>query len=169
MQAALRLGKWWVIFAARDEKTFSGPKIICPQRSYENTFAYNELEWFASADVYFITQKDNSINLKYVLALLNSKLYYLWLYHRGKRKGEMLEIFYTPLSEVPIKKISTNEQGPFISLVDKIQSITKDEDYLLNCTKQAKVRQYERQIDQMVYKLYGLTKEEIAIVENSGS
>lgn len=31
---------------------------------------------------------------------------------------------------------------------------------------QAKVKDYERQIDQMVYKLYGLTEEEIKIVEN---
>ena len=29
-----------------------------------------------------------------------------------------------------------------------------------------KVKEYERQIDQMVYKLYGLTEEEIKIVEN---
>jgi len=28
-------------------------------------------------------------------------------------------------------------------------------------------KEYERQIDQMVYKLYGLTKEEIKIVEDS--
>lgn len=31
--------------------------------------------------------------------------------------------------------------------------------------RQAKVKEYERQIDQMVYKLYGLTEEEIKIVE----
>ena len=33
-------------------------------------------------------------------------------------------------------------------------------------TKQAKVKEYERQIDQMVYKLYNLTYEEIKIVED---
>jgi len=31
--------------------------------------------------------------------------------------------------------------------------------------KQAMVKKYERQIDQLVYKLYGLTEEEIKIVE----
>jgi len=35
-------------------------------------------------------------------------------------------------------------------------------------TKQAKVRDYEKQIDQLVYKLYALTPEEIKIVENNG-
>jgi len=31
--------------------------------------------------------------------------------------------------------------------------------------KQAKVKEYEREIDQLAYKLYGLTEEEIKIVE----
>lgn len=38
-------------------------------------------------------------------------------------------------------------------------------DYLSNAAKQAKVKELERQIDQMVYELYGLTPEEIAAVE----
>ncbi|HHT9114991.1 MAG: hypothetical protein HY607_09050 [Planctomycetes bacterium] len=45
------------------------------------------------------------------------------------------------------------------------RAITKDEDYLQKPDKQAKVRSLERQIDQMVYKLYDLTPEEIVIVE----
>ena len=42
---------------------------------------------------------------------------------------------------------------------------TKDEDYLENSTKQAEVCDYEKEIDQLVYKLYNLTPEEIEIVE----
>jgi len=99
------------------------------------------------------------------LALLNSKLYYLWLYYRGKRKGEFLELYQKPLSEIPIKKIAKEDQQPFIDLVDKILAITKDDDYLENPVKQEMVKEYERQIDQMVYKLYDLTEEEIKIVE----
>jgi hypothetical protein len=49
--------------------------------------------------------------------------------------------------------------------VDEILTITKDNDYLRNSQKQAKVKEYERQIDRMVYDLYGLTPEEITIVE----
>jgi hypothetical protein len=145
---------------------FINEKIVAPQRSPRNTFGYNKVPWYASADVYFITEKDKSVFLKYVLALLNSRLYYLWLYHRGKLKGEALELYQKPLSEIPIKKISEAVQEPFIEIVDKILAITKDKDYLQNSTKQAQVREYEKQIDKMVYKLYGLTPEEIKIVEN---
>ncbi|MFA6376582.1 MAG: hypothetical protein WCX69_04260 [Candidatus Paceibacterota bacterium] len=44
-------------------------------------------------------------------------------------------------------------------------AITQSGDYSENPAKQAKVKEYENQIDQMVYKLYGLTPEEIGIVE----
>ena len=49
-----------------------------------------------------------------------------------------------------------------------IFAITKVEDYLLIRVRQATVRNLEKQIDQMVYKLYDLTPEEIAIVEGKG-
>ena len=64
----------------------------------------------------------------------------------------------TPQNHHIVKKIE--------NVVDKILDITKTNDYLKNSAKQAKVHGYERQIDQLVYKLYGLTPEEIKIVEN---
>lgn len=45
------------------------------------------------------------------------------------------------------------------------RAIPEDEDYLQNPDKQAKVHDLEKHIEQMVYKLYDLTQEEIAIVE----
>ena len=56
-------------------------------------------------------------------------------------------------------------KATLIYFVNKILSFIKDEDYLENLQKQAKVKEYEHQIDQLVYKLYGLTEEEIPIVE----
>jgi len=40
--------------------------------------------------------------------------------------------------------------------------------YLQNEAKQAKIKEYEHQIDQIVYKLYDLTPEEVAVVEGQG-
>jgi len=66
-------------------------------------------------------------------------------------------------------------EKPFADLVDKILAITnptsspnkggQEWDYLTNTGKQVKVKIYERQIDQMVYKLHGLTEEEIKVIE----
>ena len=118
--SAMKAGNYYCISYARDEELFDGPKIVSPQRSYQNTFCFNDVPWYASADVYYITPKDPYVSLKYVLALINSRLYYLWLYFKGKRKGEMLELYQKPLSEIPIKRISPDEQKPFIKLVDRI-------------------------------------------------
>jgi len=57
-------------------------------------------------------------------------------------------------------------QKPFIDLINQILSLNQSEDYLQNPIKQAKVKEYEKQIDQLVYKLFGLTDDEIKIVEN---
>jgi adenine-specific DNA-methyltransferase len=158
IQAALKLGKWWVIFGARKSVNFNGEKIVVPQRSKNNIFAYNNMPWFAATDVHFITTKDNKVFLKYILALLNSKLYFFWLLKRGKRKGDILELVRKPLSEIPIKKIQQEQQTPFIEIVDQILESKK---------KGIDTSDLEKQIDQMVYKLYDLTEDEISIIEGN--
>ncbi|MDR3642486.1 MAG: TaqI-like C-terminal specificity domain-containing protein [Candidatus Doudnabacteria bacterium] len=167
LESAFNNGYWYVMSTSR-KLNFDGPKIVFPQRSNTNTFGYNEVTWYAMSDVFFITQKGDykNIDLKYILALLNSKLYYLWLYHRGKRKGEILELIGNPVSEIPIKIVGENIQKQFNEIVDIILVITKSDDYLNNAAKKAKVHDLEEQIDKMVYKLYGLTGEEIKIVGN---
>jgi hypothetical protein len=166
LESAYKKGKWWALTTDRPNIDFSGEKILCPQRSSTNTFAYSDNEWCASADVYYISPNKDNYSLKYILSILNSRLVYFWLYWMGKRKGEALELYLEPLQFIPIKIIDNHAQKPFIELVDEILTITRDDDYLTNSTKQARVKEYERQIDQMVYKLYGLTEEEIKIVEN---
>lgn len=164
----IKRGNYFVLFYPRDIEIFLDEKIVAPYRSTNNIFGYNKEEWFASIDVTFITKKiNNNLNLKYVLSILNSNLIKYWLWFRGKRKGNVLELYPKPLSEIPIKKISEVEQKPFVDIVDKILDITKSPDCLVNSEKQAKVKEYEKQIDQMVYKLYDLTPEEIEIVEAS--
>ena len=159
---------WYSIHRPREQKVFdSKEKILIPYRSKSNIFGYSKSPIYSSRDVFFITAKENSeIELKYILALLNSKLYYQWLYYRGKRKGEMLELYQKPLSEIPIKKISHEAQKPFIALVDKILEITSAEDYDPK-NPPVEQKELEKQIDKMVYELYGLTEEEIKIVEDS--
>ena len=141
----------------RDQSIFKDPKIVAPQRSSRNTFGYNECAWYASADVYFITRQNQQISLKYILGLLNSRLYYFWLYHRGKRKGETLELYQKPLSELPIKNAPKTIQDIIEQLVDRrIQRVSKGENSEL----------LERQINQEIYTLYNLTSEEIKVVES---
>ena len=67
--------------------------------------------------------------------------------------------------QFPIQEIDSNKQKPFICLADKILALTQSDDYLENPKKQVKAKTLEAEIDQLVYKLYDLTPEEIEIVE----
>ena len=69
------------------------------------------------------------------------------------------------MKTLPIRDVPIEQQKHFVVLVDKILAISKNEDYLENNKKQAKVKALEAEIDRLVYKLYNLTDEEIKIVE----
>ncbi len=160
LKGALKRGRWDVMALPKTAINFGGPKIICPQRSKVNTFGYNECDWYASADVYYITNPNKDYHIKYILGLLNSKLYYVWLYHKGKRKGETLELYQKPLSEIPIKKASSDIQNSIVKIVDEIIALKKT-------NPNHDTSSLERQIDMIVYDIYDLTDEEIKIVGKS--
>ena len=71
----------------------------------------------------------------------------------------MLELFKTPLSKTPIRLPSSDIQELLIRLVDSILNLSPSE--------KDEIRNYEVQIDKIIYELYGLTTDEIAVVEGS--
>ncbi len=155
--------KYFQLQWPRTEDIFICKKIVAPYRSKTNSFGYNENEWFCRSDSYVITERNKNYDLKFILALLNSKLYYAWLYFKGKRKGETLELFAQPLSEIPIKDISKSEQQPLILIVNKILAITSR--YKNSNDSEIKIRKYVQEIDRLVYKINELTQNETQQIE----
>ncbi len=152
-----------------DYHVINHPKILVRQTGdtliaaidYNGFYHLNNIHSFAPNP-----NNNERLDLLYLLALFNSKL--LAFYYRNislETERAMAQTDIETLESLPIKVISKDEQKPFVNLIDKILAITKDDDYLENPIKQAKVREYEKQIDQLVYNLYGLTPEEIKIVE----
>ncbi len=105
---------WYGLQWPRNQQVFEGPKIVVPQRSKVNRFAYTRQPFYCSADVYYFkerihTNADMSAKENmpqqawwYYLGMLNASVLYLWLYHNGKRKGELLELYAKPLLETYI-------------------------------------------------------------------
>lgn len=87
-------------------------------------------------------------------------MYFVWLYHKGKRKGETLELYQKPLSEIPIKKVSSDIQNSIVKIVDEIIALKKT-------NPNHDTSSLERQIDAIIYDIYGLTDAEIKIIEQS--
>lgn len=163
------ISNWFMLHRPRDENIFTSEKIILPYRSKFNCFAYSDSPIYASRDVFFLLKNENDFNIKYILALLNSKLYYLWLYYRGKRKGETLELYATPVGNIPLKFIEIEEQKIFVELADKL-TLLNEELKTCNVPSQRDIIELQiddafEKIDQLVYQLYNLTDEEIQLVE----
>ena len=112
--------------------------------------------------------KDDSVNIKFLLAINNSKLF-AWLLYKFVYSNAIRSTRYDEqyIGKVPCPSFGEINQKPITQTVEQILAITKDEGYLSNLTKQAKVKELERQIDQKVYELYGLTEEERQVIDAS--
>lgn len=155
--------KWFSLHRARNESIFTSEKLIVRSISKYNDFAYNNSSWFANGGsqggVFFITKKEDiEISLKYLLGILNSKLVYMWLYKRGKRKGENLAMSGTPLEQIPLLIGTIEQQNLMIQLVENIinnPKISKNE-----------IDSFESKINELVYQIYSLSEIEINTIEN---
>lgn len=99
------LKPWYALHWPREIQLFESPKIVAPQRSNTVNFAFVEEPFYASADVYYITHKDRDRQALFaLLAYLNSSTVAYYLHHFGKRKGKGLELYGTPLSQIPLPR-----------------------------------------------------------------
>jgi hypothetical protein len=92
---------------------------------------------------------------KFLLGILNST-FINWYF--VSFLSESLHFYPDCVKELPIPKVSLSKQKPIIKLVDKILA-AKNEIMTADTLK------FEKEIDKLVYALYGLTEEEIEMVE----
>jgi hypothetical protein len=146
-------------------KEFEKEKIVWQRVTKNPMFCYVEKEILIQDSMAFLF----SDRVNYLLAILNSKvinIFFEFIGHKYGNTGFLCSNQYVKRFPIPlITKQNKNISKELESLVNKILAITKDEDYLQNHTKEKEVKEYERQIDQMVYELYNLTEEEINIIE----
>ncbi len=156
---------------ARDERFFLGEKIIalrkCPSRPI---FTYTDFDCYVSATFYVI--KTERLNQKYLTGLLNSSLIKYWLKNKGKMQGSNFQIDKEPLLNLPLLKPDEKSQEQVAQLVDKvIELYQKFRDTSTNTDKwhslKSEIEKVERQIDDAIYKLYGLINKEIKIIEEN--
>jgi hypothetical protein len=108
-------------------------------------------------------------NLKFIVGVANSNLidWYIRqsIYKLGEKGIYASEYFMKQLPLPPITPQTQPLADQIVQKVDHILSLTQSPDYEINKEKQEKVKVLEREIDQLIYKLYGLTEEEIKIIE----
>lgn len=143
----------------RKQIFFQGEKIISLRKCVgKPCFSYSNFDCYVTQT--FFSIKSSRWNLKFLTGILNSKLIAFWLKNRGKMQGSNYQIDKEPLLGIPLPIIDLARQQPIISLVESI--LVKMEQYI-----QTDISSEEREIDKLVYELYGLTEEEIRVVEGT--
>jgi len=154
---------------ARDERFFMDEKIIalrkCPGRPI---FTYTDFDCYVSATFYVI--KTERLNQKYLTGLLNSTLIKYWLKHKGKMQGSNFQIDKEPLLNIPLLKPDEKSQEQIVQLVDRVMELYQNfRNTSTNTDKwhslKSEIEKVEQQLDEAVYKLYGLTNDEIKTIE----
>ena len=146
------------IHRPRQDKYFTSAKIIFKNMFKRPEFTYDTSELFFGFSFSSIIEKEKNYDLKYVLAILNSNFALYWYQRNCKKRGAGFDVGVGKIRDFPVAKIPREQQEPLIILVDKILNAKRTD-------PDSDVSNLENEIDKLVYALYDLTPDEIAIVE----
>lgn len=164
----------------RDEIIFLSPEKLIMQRIGGVLItAYDNKNFYTFNSINNLLLKQNiKYGIKYILAILNSKLLKFYYISRFTNKsGLTVNISKTFLDKLPIRKINFNSPNE-LRYHNIIENLANDMIVLKNNltttflpqekeSLQRQIDATDREIDRLVYELYGLTEEEIKIVEST--
>ncbi len=140
----------------REERLFlAKEKLLLPRKSTKISLGYDDQQFYVLNTAYIILLKDNQITknlkLKGILAILNSNL--INYYYQNVYLGWQITI--PAFNSLPLK-YDLAIQDKLVACVDEIL-----------CNRGKDISAIEERLNTIVYNLYGLTNEEISIVEQS--
>jgi hypothetical protein len=173
-------GDW--LGAPRQNRFFTSPRILVRQIVSGNPLriyaGYTETEFYNVQSIFnIIINNHANIDLKYLLALINSNL--INFYHSHKyldlTKNLFQKILIQNCKKFPIKVIDPQNKtevrlhDQIIKHVDNLLQLNKELQAASLPEKNEQIRQRieynEDKINEIVYELYGLTDEEVKIIE----
>ena len=142
---------WWELRACDYYDEFEKPKIIYPNICRQPEFTLDENFGYTNQKCFIITHFTHTF-----LGILNSKLFFfLFKSILPKLRGDFYEPSYVYFKDFPIVEKESSE----------IDILTRSCLSLKKQNPSSDTTELENRIDQLVYKLYDLTEEEIEIVE----
>jgi len=168
---------WFELWCQRDIKNHETIKIVVPELADKNRFCIADNSIFYGDSVCGIVLKnDIKIGILYLLGLLNSKLIEFYYKKTTVPKAGGYYIYKTMfLKNIPIRTIDWNNKkdvechDKMVKLVEQMLDLNKKLRASSTPDEKAHLERAigatDRQIDQLVYELYDLTPEEIAIIE----
>lgn len=149
---------WYSLHRAREMKIFESEKIITPQLQNYGSFALDRKKMYPDAGGYMLVIKpEYSKDLYYYLGILNSSLFYHFITNTSTAFNNNYYYFKTAYIK-PFKFPDMVEETQKQMIIDDVDAILKIRDQ----DKDADISTYEREIDLLVYDLYGISKGEQA-------
>jgi hypothetical protein len=150
-------GKYfWELRSCIYWQEFEQPKIVFPDIAQNSEFSWDTKNHYLVNTAYILPTQE-----KWLLASLNSKVIF-WFYSKTSNilQGGFVRFIRQYVEQIPIPAATPEKQKAVERLVDRILT-AKARDAGVD------VSALEREIDQQVYALYGLTPGEIKIVEEA--
>lgn len=172
----IKSGKeWYEIWNPRTIDVFSTRKIITPNLSKTNKFCLDENASpknyvCIDHDCYGIILQDDSLeNYKYFLGVLNNPIIKFVIQKISPMFSGGYYKYHTQyLDKLPIPANQDEIiKKKIVVIVDNILELTGSSDYADNPDIQEKVKKLRKEVDNLVYKMYKLTPEEIKIIEKA--
>lgn len=157
---------WYEIQDAVDYyEEFEKPKIIIPAIVKAASYTFDTNDFYSNDKTSIIPIDD-----KYLLGILNSKATdYFFKSIGATRQGGYFEYKPMYISRLPIPDANQDVHDQIVHLVETMLQLQKEKQQASLPDKlsqlEARIKYTDDKIDQLVYKLYGLSEEEVAIVE----
>lgn len=152
------------IYLKPDLRFFRGPRLILREIVGDRlVLAYADLEFAVNKSCYILRSEHlTDRDMKAILAILHSRCVAFWVHLCGDKAKQALfpRITMNTLKAIPIPRGWKSQRETLANLVDRILAAKKAD-------PAADVSAWEREIDERVYKLYGLTEDEVKLVEES--
>ncbi|MDR1011509.1 MAG: Eco57I restriction-modification methylase domain-containing protein, partial [Opitutaceae bacterium] len=153
----IQYGPW--LAAPRDASIFQASEKLYVRQTGDSIISTYGTEGYVARDNLHIILPKCGVSLKFILGVLNStSIAFLYSYINPEKGEALAQVKKNHVEELPIPQAPTSLQARVIKAVDVILNAKKS-------NPDADTTTLEREIDQYVYALYGLTPEEIAIVE----
>ena len=168
---------WYELWCPRKPELYTSPKIVGPEIASRGEFTLCREQLFVNNKVKAIILRAGvAETLEYILGLLNSSLLvYLYRSIAPPKGNNFFEVKTAVMGKIPIRTIDFSDPDDMarhdrmVELVERMLSLHER----LAGAKLARERTVighqieatDRRIDRLVYELYGLTDEEIDIVE----
>jgi len=163
----------------REEHLFLGTKILSLRKTRVPAFSLVDFPCYVSRAFLILRPGEWGESPLYLLAILNSRVIHFWLSVRGKKQGDQLQVDKQPLLDIPIRTLDLADPAQETlhngiaaharQMLDLHQQLSAARTPTDKTAIQRQITATDNQIDRLVYQLYGLSDEEVRLVEDATS